>query len=84
MRKWILKGTTLKTPFHIAFSRMKLRSQCTFSGSNFCYARDDSPFILGTISKTGMCLLTWLCFQRFTVFDSQLAKVSKELVLGLF
>ena len=30
MRKWILKGTTLKTPFYIALFRMKLRSHCTF------------------------------------------------------
>ena len=36
------------------------------------------------ISKTGMCLLTSSCFKRFTAFGSQLAKVSKKLVLGLF
>ena len=28
-RKWILKRTTLKTPFHIALFRMKLRSHYT-------------------------------------------------------
>ena len=37
-----------------------------------------------TISMTGMCLLTSLCFKRFTVFGSQLAKVSNKLVLGHF
>ena len=36
------------------------------------------------ISKTGMCFLTSSCFKHFTVFDSQLAKVSKKLVLGHF
>ena len=36
------------------------------------------------ISKIEMCLLTSLCLKRFTVIDSQLAKVSKMLVLGLF
>ena len=36
------------------------------------------------ISKTGMCFLTSSCFKLFTVFGSQLAKVSKKLVLGLF
>ena len=49
MRKWILKGTTLKTPFHIASYRMKLNSHCTFSGSYFCYDRDKGQFILGNI-----------------------------------
>ena len=36
------------------------------------------------ISKTGTCLLILSCFERFTVFGSKLAKVSKKLVLGLF
>ena len=36
------------------------------------------------ISNTGICLLTSSCFKSFTVFGSQLAKVSKKLVLGLF
>ena len=36
------------------------------------------------ISNTGMCLLTSRCFKHFTVFGSQLAKVKKKLVLGLF
>ena len=45
MRKWILKGTTIS---HALF-QMKLRSHCTFSGSNFCSARDKSRFILGNI-----------------------------------
>ena len=36
------------------------------------------------ISKTGMCVLISLYFKRFAVFGSQLAKVSKKLVLGLF
>ena len=37
------------TIFHIVLFRMKLRSHCTFLGSNFCYARDKSWFILGNI-----------------------------------
>ena len=61
MRKWIFKSTTLKTPFHIALSRMKLRSHCTFSGSNFCYARDKSRFIFGNI-------LDWNVFINFIIF----------------
>ena len=36
------------------------------------------------ISKTGMCLLTLSYFKRFAVLGSQLAKVSKKLVLGFF
>ena len=61
MRKWILKGTTLKTPFHIALFRMKLRSQCTSFESNFCNARDKSRFILGKIDD-------WNVFVNFISF----------------
>ena len=61
MRKWILKGTTIKTPFHIALFRMKLSSHCTFSGSYFCYARDKSRFILGNIYD-------WNVFVNFIFF----------------
>ena len=50
VRKWILKGTKLKTPFHIALFRKDFRSHCTFfSGSKFCNASDKSRFILGNI-----------------------------------
>ena len=43
-----------------------------------------SAMLFLAISKTGMSLLTSSCFKRFTVFGSQLAKVSKKLVLRLF
>ena len=36
------------------------------------------------IRKTGMCLLTSSCLKRFAIYGSQLAKVSKKLVSGLF
>ena len=43
-----------------------------------------TAYLFLAISKTGMSLLTSSCFKRFTVFGSQLAKVSKKLVLRLF
>ena len=58
MRKWIFKCTTLKTPFHIALSRMKLRSHCTFFQSRISVMPDIRADLFLAISKTGMCLLT--------------------------
>ena len=58
MRKWILKGTTLKTPFHIALFRMKLRSHCTFFQGRISAMPEIRTELFLAISKTGMCLLT--------------------------
>ena len=58
IRKWILKGTTLKTPFHITLFRMKLRSHCTFFQGQISAMPEISTDLFLAISKTGMCLLT--------------------------
>ena len=57
MRKWKLKGTTLKTPFHIALLRMKLRSHCTFFQGRISAMPDIRADLFLAISKTGMRLL---------------------------
>ena len=54
MRKFILKGTTLQTPFHIALFRMKLT---LFQGRISAMPEIKTDLFLA-ISKTGMCLLT--------------------------
>ena len=74
MRKWIFKCTTLKTPFHIALSRMKSDHYALFSGSNFCYARDKSQFIFGNI-KDWNVFVNFIIFLMFYYFGSQLATV---------
>ena len=58
MRKWILKGTALKTPFHIALFRMKLRSDCTFFQGRISAMPEIRTDLFLAIFKTGMCLLT--------------------------
>ena len=83
MRKWILKGTTLKTPFHIVLFRLKLRSYYTFSGSNSCYARDKSQFNHCNIQDWN-AFVNLIFLQTFYYFGFQLAKVWKKLVLVLF
>ena len=65
MRKWILKGTTLKTPFHIALFRMKLRSHCTIFQGQISAMPEIRADLFLAISKTGMCLLTSSIFKRF-------------------
>ena len=67
MRYWILKGTTLKTPFHIALFRMKLRSHCIFFQGRISAMPEIRANLFLAISKTGMCLLTLLVFKRFTI-----------------
>ena len=67
MRKWILKGTTLKIPFHIALFRMKLSSnetQITLHFIQGCISAmpEIRADLFLAISKTGMCLLTSLFF----------------------
>ena len=51
MRKWILKGTTLKTPFHIALFRMKIRSLHFFQGRISAMPETRADLFLA-ISKT--------------------------------
>ena len=58
MKNWILNGTTLITPFHIALFRMKLRSHCTFFRVKFFAMPEIRGDLFLAISKTGMCLLT--------------------------
>ena len=67
MRKWILKGTTLKTPFYIALFRMKLSSHCTFFQGRVSALPEIRADLFLAISKTGMCLLTSSFFRRFTI-----------------
>ena len=83
MRKWILKGTTLKHHFTCIISNETQTTLLFFQGQ-ISYMPEIRAGLFLAISKTGMRLLTSLCFKRFTVFSSQLAKVSKKLVLGLF
>ena len=59
MGKWILKGTTLKTPFHIALFRMKLSSHCTFFQGRFSDMSEVRANLFLAISETGMCLVTF-------------------------
>ena len=67
VRKWILKGTKLKTPFHIALFRKDFRSHCTFfQGRNSAMPVIRADLFLA-ISKTGMCLLNISVFKRFTI-----------------
>ena len=61
MRKLILKGTTLKTPFHIALFRMKLKSLHFLQGRISAMPEIRADLFLA-ISKTGMCLLTLSVF----------------------
>ena len=58
MRKWILKGTTLKTPFHIALFRMKLRSHFALFQARISSMPVIRANLFLAISKTEMCLLT--------------------------
>ena len=58
MRKWILKGTTLKTPFHIALFRMQLSSHCTFFHGRISAMTEIRADLFLAISKTGMCVVT--------------------------
>ena len=76
MRKWILKGTTLKTPFHVALFRMKVSkvakirnryNQVPHLTLHFLQGRISAmPEVRAdlflAISKTGMCLLTLSVF----------------------
>ena len=79
MRKLILKGTTLKTPFHIALFRMKLRSNCTFFQGRISAMPEIRADLFLAISKTGTCLLT-LAFLNVLLFwfpvDQGLKKVN--------
>ena len=49
MRKWILKGTTLKHHFTLHYFEWNSDHIALFLGSNFCYARDKNRLILGNI-----------------------------------
>ena len=83
MNKWIFKCTTLKTPFHIALSRMKLRSHCTFFQGRISVMAEIKADLFLEISKTGMCLLTSSFFNVYC-FGSQLAKVRKNVGFSTF
>ena len=67
MRKWILKGTTLKTPIYIAIFRMKLRSHCTFLQGRISAMPEIKADLFLAISKTGMCLLTLSDFKQVAI-----------------
>ena len=61
MRKWILRGTTLKTPFHIALFAF-IQITLHFFQGRISAMPDIGAHILVAISKTGMCLLTLSVF----------------------
>ena len=65
--KWILKDTTLKTPFHIALFRMKLRSHCVFFQGRISAMPEIGVDLSLAVSKIAMCLLTLSVFKRFTI-----------------
>ena len=69
MRKWILTGTTLKTPFHIALFRMKLRGQI-FAMSEI---RTDWNVFVNSVIFSNVLLLWFPCGQGL-----------KKLILVLF
>ena len=77
MRKWILKGTTLKTPFRITLFRLKLRSHCIFQGRISAIPEIRAELLLA-ISKTGMCLLTLSCFKSFTILVPSWPRIEKK------
>ena len=68
MRKRILKGTTLKTPFHIALFRMKLRSHCTFFQGRISALPEIRANLFLAISKTGICLSNLLVLVNVLLF----------------
>ena len=78
MRKLILKGTTLKSPFHITLFGMKLRSHCTFF---------NVEFLKEPIYSSELCLLTLLVFLNVLLFwfpaDQGLKKVGFITLLKL-
>ena len=80
MRKGILNGTTIKTPFQIALFRMKLRSHCTFFQGRISAMPEISADLFLAISMTGMCLSTLSVFLNVLLFwfpaDQGLKKVN--------
>ena len=68
MRKWILKGTTLMKPFHIALFRMNFRSHWGFFQGQISTMLEIRADLFLAISKTGMFLLTSSVFKRFTIW----------------
>ena len=66
MRKWILKGTTLKTPFHIIISNETQITLHFFQGRISAMPEIRADLFLA-IYKTGLCLLTSSFFKRFTI-----------------
>ena len=65
MRRWILKGTTLKTPFHIALFQTQITLHFFQVRISTIPEIGDDLFL--AISKTGMCSLNVVNFRRFTI-----------------
>ena len=61
MGKWILKDTTLKTPFHIALSNETQITLYVFQGRISAMPEIRADLVL-VVSKTGMCLLALSVF----------------------
>ena len=57
MRKWILKGTTLKTPFHIAFISNEIQITLHFFRVRISAMPELRADLFLAISKDGLCLL---------------------------
>ena len=75
MRKCILKGTTLETPFHIAFISNEAQFTLHFFQGRISAMPEIRADLFLAISKIGMCLLTSLFFRTLYYFGSQLAMV---------
>ena len=80
-----MKGTTLKTPFHIALFRMKFRSHCTFLQGRISAMPEIRIDLFLAISKTGMCLLTFIKKKNIVLFVGfPAAQGLKKMILVLF
>ena len=66
MAKWILKDTTLKTPFTLHYSNETQITLHFFQGRISAMPEIRADLLLA-VSKTGMCSLAVSVFKRFTI-----------------
>ena len=84
MREWILKGTTLKTPFsHCIISNETQFTLHFFFQSRISAMPEIRADLFLAISKTGMCLLT-LFFLNILLFWFQAGQGLKKVGFNIF
>ena len=66
MRKWIVKGTSLKTPFTLHYFECNSDHIALIQDRISAMPEIRTDLFLA-ISKTGMCLLTISVFKRFSI-----------------